>query len=327
MIGSSMAQRARDRRLENSDHFIGKRFVNPGGTARPSLPAVMRMLLEPRTRWPAHVDEPPRRPPALDDAAAVVTFVGHSTFLIQTAIGNILTDPVYSQRAGPLDLLGPRRVRQPAVRFDDLPAISTVLLSHNHYDHCDLGTLRMLAERSDPIVVTPLGNAALVRSSGIRRIEELDWWEEATTAALPITLTPAQHFSARGALDRNRALWGGFMVRTGGSRIFFAGDTAYASLFREVRQRLGPIDLALLPIGAYEPRWFMRSVHMNPAEAVQAHVDLEASASIGMHFGTFQLTTEGIDEPLRALEDACRARNIPRSQFRTLGFGESVRLG
>ena len=310
-----------------SDHFDGRRFVNPNGAAGQPISAVSRMLLEPRTPWPAHVDQLPRKPPGLDGAAAAVTFIGHSTFLIQTAAGNILTDPMYSQRAGPLNLVGPRRVRQPAVLFDDLPPISMVLLSHNHYDHCDLPTLGMLAERFDPILVTPLGNGALVRSAGIRRVEELDWWEEAKTSILPVTLTPAQHFSARGLLDRNRALWGGFTLVAGGVRLFFAGDTAYARVFRDVRERLGPIDLALLPIGAYEPRWFMQSVHMNPAEAVQAHLDLEASESVGMHFGTFQLTTEGIDEPLRALEDACRASNIPLSRFRTLDFGESMRVG
>jgi L-ascorbate metabolism protein UlaG (beta-lactamase superfamily) len=313
--------------LEKSDHFDGRRFVNPTGSAGQPFSAVPRMLVEPRTRWPARIDEPPQRPPQLDGARAVVTFIGHSTFLIQTAAGNILTDPMYSGRAGPLNVLGPRRVRQPAVRFDDLPSISIVLLSHNHYDHCDLRTLGMLAKRFDPLVVTPLGNGALVRSAGIRRVEELDWWQEAKTSALPITLTPAQHFSARTPLDRNRSLWGGFMLAAGGARIFFAGDTAYAPFFRDVRQRLGAIDLALLPIGAYEPRWFMQPVHMNPAEAVQAHLDLAASESIGMHFGTFQLTTEGIDEPLRALEDARRANSIPPSRFRTLGFGESVRLG
>jgi L-ascorbate metabolism protein UlaG (beta-lactamase superfamily) len=318
---------ARGHRLEKSDHFDGRRFVNPSGRAGQPVSAVARMLLEPRTPWPARVDEPPRRPPGLDGAAAVVTFIGHSTFLIQSAAGNILTDPMYSQRAGPLNVLGPRRVRQPAVPFDDLPPISIVLLSHNHYDHCDLRTLRMVAERFDPLVVTPLGNGALVRSAGIRQVEELDWWQEARTSALPIALTPAQHFSARGPLDRNRALWGGFKLVTGRAHIFFAGDTGYAPFFRDVRQRLGPIDLALLPIGAYEPRWFMRPVHMNPAEAVEAHLDLEASESVGMHFGTFQLTTEGIDEPLRALEAACRARHIPQSRFRTLGFGESLRLG
>jgi L-ascorbate metabolism protein UlaG (beta-lactamase superfamily) len=316
----------RDTFLDKSDHFDGRRFVNPTAAAGQPWSALPRLLLERRTPWPAHVDDPPRRPPPLDGADAVVTFIGHATFLIQTAAGNILTDPMYSQVAGPLNVLGPRRVRQPAVPFDELPRISMVLLSHNHYDHCDLRTLGMLAERFDPLVVTPLGNGALVRSSGIRRVEELDWWQEAKTSGLPIALTPAQHFSARTPLDRNRALWGGFMVAAGGARIFFAGDTAYAPFFRDIRQRLGPIDLALLPIGAYEPRWFMQAVHMNPAEAVQAHLDLEASESVGMHFGTFQMTTEGIDEPLRALEDACRARNIARSRFRTLGFGESVRL-
>jgi L-ascorbate metabolism protein UlaG (beta-lactamase superfamily) len=306
-----------------SDHFNGRRFVNPNGSAGQPLSAVLRMLREPRTPWPAQVDEPLQRPPALDGAAAVVTFIGHSTFLIQTPVGNVLTDPMYSLRAGPLNLLGPQRVRQPAVPFDDLPPIAMVLLSHNHYDHCDRRTLARIAARFDPVVITPLGNGPLVRAAGVRRVEELDWWEEAKTATLPVTLTPAQHFSARTPLDRNRALWGGFVLVVGRARIFFAGDTAYAGFFREVRQRFGPPDLALLPIGAYEPRWFMQAVHMNPAEAVQAHLDLEAAASVGMHFGTFRLTTEGIDEPLRALEEACRARNVPAAQFRTLRFGES----
>ncbi len=285
------------------------------------------MLLERRTPWPAPVEEPPNRPPPLEGADAAVTFIGHATFLIQTAGGNVLTDPVYSRRVGPLNLLGPRRVRQPAVRFEDLPAISTVLLSHNHYDHCDRPTLGMLAERFDPVVVTPLGNGPLVRSCGIRRVEELDWWQEAQATSPPITLTPSQHFSARHPLDWNRALWGGFVLAAGRRRVFFAGDTAYATFFHDVRRRLGPIDLALLPIGAYEPRWFMRIVHMNPAEAVQAHLDLDASQSVGMHFGTFQLTTEGIDEPLRALDAARNARNITHSQFRALRFGESIRVG
>jgi L-ascorbate metabolism protein UlaG (beta-lactamase superfamily) len=217
-------------------------------------------------------------------------------------------------------------VRPPAVPLDDLPPISLILLSHNHYDHCDLATLRTLAARFDPLVVTPLGNGALVRSTGIRRVEELDWWQESRTAPLPITVTPAHHFSARSPFDRNRALWSGFMLTAGGARIFFAGDTAYAPFFPEIRRRLGPMDLALLPIGAYEPRWFMQSVHMNPAEAVQAYLDLGSPETIGMHFGTFQLTTEAIDAPLQALAESLRAHDIPASRFRTLRFGESLRL-
>jgi L-ascorbate metabolism protein UlaG (beta-lactamase superfamily) len=304
------------------------------------MSAIPRMLLEPRTPWPSRVDDPPspgplarsgaaeweqapNRVPRLDGASAIVTFIGHSTFLIQTPAGNILTDPIYSERAGPLNAIGPRRVRPPAVRFDDLPHIAMVLLSHNHYDHCDRRTLRTLARRFNPTIITPLGNGALVRSTGAHRVEELDWWQLAQSSSLPLTLTPAHHFSARGPFDRNRALWGGFLLQLGGARLFFAGDTAYAPFFHDVRDRLGPIDLALLPIGAYEPRWFMQAVHMNPAEAVQAHLDLGATESIGMHFGTFQLTSEGIDDPLRALEEARRARDIPPSRFRTLRFGES----
>ena len=314
--------------VDKSDHFDGRRFLNPSGTAAGQpFTAVPRMMLERRTRWPARIDEPPRRPPPLDGAAAVVTFIGHATFLIQTPVANILTDPIYSERAGPLNLLGPRRVRRPAVRIDDLPPISTVLLSHNHYDHCDLRTLRLLADSFDPLVVTPLGNGALVRSAGIRHVEELDWWHEAATTSLPVTLTPSRHFSARTPFDRNRALWGGFMLSPPGARIYFAGDSAYGTFFRDVRRRLGPIDLALLPIGAYEPRWFMHVVHMNPEEAVQAHLDLDAAESIAMHYGTFQMTTEGIDEPPRALDKARRAKNVAPSRFRTIEFGESVRVG
>ena len=189
--------------------------------------------------------------------ALSVTFIGHATFLIQTAACNILTDPIYSERAGPLNLLGPRRVRRPAVSFEQLPHISVVLLSHNHYDHCDLPTLRRIARRLNPIVITPLGNAPLVRSTGIRRVEELDWWRDAKTAPLPITLTPAQHFSARAPFDRDRALWGGFML-AGERAHLFRRRHGIRALLRTMRRRLGPIDLALLPIGAYEPRWFMQ---------------------------------------------------------------------
>jgi len=312
--------------VHDSDHWDGGRFVNPTGPAPQPFSAVPRMLREPRAPWPSSIDVPPHQPPALDGAAAVVTFIGHATFLIQTAAGNILTDPMYSQRAGPLNLVGPRRVRQPAARFDDLPPIAIVLLSHNHYDHCDVPTLRALARRFDPLVVTPLGNGRLVRSAGIGRVEELDWWQSANTAALPVSLTPAHHFSARTPFDRNRALWGGFVVAVDRARIFFAGDSAYAPFFADVRLRLGPIDLALIPIGAYEPRWFMRAVHMNPAEAVQSHLDLGSPPSVGMHFGTFQLTAEGIDEPVRALKEACREKDVPPLRFRTLAFGESTRL-
>ena len=285
---------------------------------------VPRLLLTRRTRWPSGIPVEPRRPPTVRPDDVAVTFVGHATFLIQTASTNLLTDPVYAERASPVSFAGPRRVRAPGVRFDDLPAISLVLLSHNHYDHCDLGTLRAIDRRFRPRLVTPIGNGRLLRSAGIRQVEEIDWWQRANTAPLPITLTPAQHFSARGMLDRNRALWGGFLIEAAGRRIFFAADSGYGPHFREIAARLGPFDLALLPIGAYEPRWFMKDIHMNPGEAVQAHLDLGPRHSIAMHFGTFQLTPEGIDEPVRELAKALRDRGVPPERFRTLGVGESV---
>jgi len=305
---------------------VDGRYVNAGGIIPRPFTDVPRMLLTRRTPWPGRVALTPQKPPPLDDATAVITFIGHATFLIQTAAGNVITDPMYSNRAGPFNLVGPRRVRQPAIRFEDLPRISVVLLSHNHYDHCDLRTLRSLAKRFDPLVVTPLGNSRLVRRAGIRRVEELDWWQHTRAGETALTLTPAQHFSARTPFDRNKSLWGGFVIGVADKKIYFAGDTAYATFFPEIRERLGPFDLALLPIGAYEPRWFMQAVHMNPAEAVQAFIDLGSPRSIGMHHGTFPLTAEGIDEPLRALDEACRLRDVPLPCFRTLGFGESFRL-
>jgi L-ascorbate metabolism protein UlaG (beta-lactamase superfamily) len=313
--------------IPRSDHFDGRRFHNPTGPLPKPFTAVPRLLMERGQQpWPRWIDGHATAPPARNDDTACVTFVGHATFLIQTADANILTDPMYSMRAGPWNLLGPRRVRRPAVSMDDLPPISLVLLSHNHYDHCDLATLGMLAERFDPLVVTLLGNRRLVERSGVRRVEELDWWQASRQAPLPVTATPAHHFSARHPFDRNRALWGGFVIEVEGRRIFFAGDTAYTELFTHVRARLGAPDLALIPIGAYEPRWFMRAVHMNPAEAVQAHVDLAAAESVAMHYGTFPLTIEPIDEPIRALDEALRAHGLPSSGFRAIDHGASVRI-
>lgn len=315
------------RSFPSSDHFDGKHFGNGDGVeAGQSFLKVPRMLLERRTKWPPCVDVVPQKPVPRGDACAAVTFIGHSTFLIQTAAGNLITDPVYSTYAGPFGRFGPKRVREPAVRFDDLPPISTILLSHCHYDHCDLPTLRRLVERDDPLIVTALGNSDLLESVGATKVEELDWWDTVKTAERSIMATPARHFSARTPFDKNQRLWCGFVFDAGPRRIYFAGDTAYAGFFTQIPNRIGAIDLALIPIGAYEPRWFMNVVHMNPADAVQAHVDIGARQSIGMHFGTFQLTTEGIDDPVRRLGEELQARGIRNEAFTTLGFGSSFLL-
>ena len=307
-----------------NDHFDGRRYFNPNGANGQPFRKLPRLLTTPMTRWPSDVPVEPRRPPAAGSGEIVVTFVGHSTFLIQAAGINVLIDPVYANRASPVSFAGPRRVRPPGVRFDELASISLVLLSHNHYDHCDLGTLKLLEQRFHPAAATPPGNGRLLRAAGYRKIEELDWWQKSSSAPLPVTVTPAQHFSARTPFDRNRALWGGFLIEAEGRRIFHAGDSGHGAHFRHIGERLGPIDLALLPIGAYEPRWFMKDIHMNPAEAVQAHLDLGARLSVAMHFGTFQLTPEGIDQPVRDLRVALQDRGVPAEQFRVMEVGESL---
>jgi L-ascorbate metabolism protein UlaG (beta-lactamase superfamily) len=305
----------------------GRRFVNPSGAQGQPFWRIPQLLLTRWRPWPRHVPVPARRPPALRPGEdLIVTFVGHATLLIQTPAGHVLTDPIYAQRASPFAFAGPRRVRAPGVALHDLPPLCAVLVSHNHYDHCDLSTLRELDRRFGPVFLVPLGNAPLLKSAGVRRVEEIDWWDRAAAGSLGVQLTPAQHFSARGPLDRNRALWGGFVIEAGRRRVFFAGDTGYAPHFHEIRDRCGPIDVALLPIGAYEPRWFMKDVHMDPAEAVRAHLDLQARLSIGMHHATFQLTPEGIDEPVLALREALRAADVPPSRFRAVEVGESLTL-
>lgn len=310
-----------------SDHYDGRRFFNPGlPDARP-LSALPKMIAEPRAPWPRSVPVQVAPPVPHDPSAWVtITFVGHSTFIIQTRTLTFITDPVFAERASPLSFVGPKRARVAGVPLDALPPIDLVLLSHNHYDHCDLASLRSIARRFDPVLVTPLGNAALARCAGFSRVEERDWWESASTTPLPVTLTPAQHFSARTPFDRNRALWGSFVLEIDGRRLFFGGDSGYAPHFREIRERHGAIDLALLPIGAYEPRWFMGPIHMNPEEAVQAHLDLGAARSIGMHVGTFQLTTEAIDEPLHALDLARASHGVDGTAFDVLDVGASRHL-
>ena len=326
-----------------SDHCDGERFFNPHAISGRSLAEVWRwMRTRERAAWPASAALHPHPPPPVrvEPGQAAVTFIGHSTFLVRTASMVLITDPVFTTRAGPFGrLVGPRRVRPPAIPLRGLPRIDAVLLSHNHYDHLQPSSLRALAGAS---IVTTLGVGRHVpglppeggshrtspREPGAsafrRNVTELDWWQEARVGAATVTAVPAQHFSARTPWDRNRTLWCGFVVEVDGVTLYFAGDSGYSPQFAEIGDRFGAIDVALMPIGAYEPRWFMQPMHMNPDEAVRAHLDTGARVSVGMHFGTFQLTDEAIDEPLRALEAARLRHDVASGAFRVLDFGETA---
>jgi L-ascorbate metabolism protein UlaG (beta-lactamase superfamily) len=313
-----------------SDHFDGVRYFNPARPRRAGFRDVLTwMLTRKKQPWPRRVvdlpqPDPPRTAPGNELAA---TFVNHASFLLQTNGVNLLTDPIWSERASPLDWAGPRRVRPPGVPFERLPPIDVVLISHNHYDHLDLPTLRLLESVYQPLFLTTLGNRRFLKSHGLDCVEELDWWQSFVVGpAVEVIVTPAQHFAGRGLFDRNRTLWGGFLIRTAARTVYFAADTGYPGPFQEVRNRADRIDLALLPFAAYEPRWFMGPVHMNPEEAVRAHLDLGGPFTLGMHHGTFQLTDEPIDEPECLLRAALAQYAVPPSRFRVPAFGETVRV-
>ncbi len=323
-----------------SDHFDGALFFNPEPTIRRStgkrfgLLTIIRarMKRDPETwsEWPAHVENRPYPKPSglVPEGSVDVTFIGHSSFLLRLAGLNILTDPVFSDRCSPVSFAGPTRVRAPGLAIEQLPNIDILLLSHNHYDHCDVPSLRKLHRRFPKMtIVTSLGNAPFLAGKGIGKAVELDWWQSFETPRAKVTATPARHFAARSLSDRNKTLWAGFMIEPeGGPQIYFAGDTGYTKFFKEIRARLGAPDLALLPIGAYEPRWFMGPVHMNPQDAVQAFADLGPTRAIGMHFGTFQLTAEAIDAPLHDLATAKAEAGLADNAFITLDFGETRRF-
>ena len=312
-----------------SDHFDGQVFRNhnPDATAGRSLGDFLRWQRTSRpARWPKWVENraTPELLARLGKRDFAITFINHITYLVQFRGLNVLTDPVYSDRVSPVQWTGPKRVRAPGLAFEQLPEIHVVLVSHSHYDHMDLDTLQRLEREHNPVVLTGLGNEAFLAQHGLGRVKELDWWEETADWGARFTYTPAQHWSGRGLSGRNRTLWGGFVIETDGRRVFFAGDTGYWRHFKDIRRRCGVMDLALLPIGAYEPRWFMADQHMNPDEAVRAHLDLEAERSIGTHYGCFQLTDEAIDAPLQELEVARRKRRVESDRFITLETGQTL---
>lgn len=311
-----------------SDHYDGKHFFNEDRTVvlkNGWMNVLKWRFKEKRTPWPKFIDDgaPVNLPLSIKPNHPAITFINHATFLIQFPEINILTDPVFSKRVSPFRWMGPQRMRSPGIPLNKLPKIDIVTISHNHYDHLDIASLKKLQKLFQPLFVVPLGNAKLLKSKGMRNVIELDWWESTTVKNCEVVLVPAQHWSARGFHDRCKSLWGGYVYRSHRAQIFFAGDTGYNRHFKEVYEKYGAMTVSLLPIGCYQPRWFMKEHHMNPEESVMAHLDLHSKLSIGMHFGTFCLADEGHEHPLAALAEGLKMHQVDQDAFITLRHGET----
>lgn len=297
-----------------SDHFDGTRFFDPEVPYDKSFVDVLkwRMVKNP-AKWPEKVenkqfDIPPQR---VNGKGLRVSYVGHVTFLIQTEGLNILTDPVWSERASPVGFSGPKRVQEPGIKFDDLPPIDIVWISHNHYDHLDLATINLLWEKHKPRIITPLGNDTIIKKHNPAiKVEAYDWEDQVViNDQVKFYLSAMQHWSARNLLDRNKALWAALTIETKDGNIYFIGDSGYGNgrYFKKDKEKFGKFRLALIPMGAYEPRWFMQYAHMNPEEMVKAHIDLGKPYTIPSHYDVFSLT----DEPRgAALADLAKAKTL-----------------
>jgi L-ascorbate metabolism protein UlaG (beta-lactamase superfamily) len=334
-LAAFWASRMRNYEGPVSGHFDGRRFFDPDGSPPKSLGEVLRWQFGPdrqRQPWPEAAPSPyaDTPPPRVTGDKVRLSFVGHASWLIQTAALNILIDPVWSDRASPFTFAGPKRRNAPGIAFDALPKIDTVLVSHGHYDHLDVATLSRLNTKFSPRVITPLGNDATMRSGDSAiRAEAFDWHDRIELGnGVAVTLVPTRHWSARGLFDRNKSLWGSFVLETPAGKIYVVCDSGYGDgkHFRRVAEAHGPLRLAILPIGAYEPRWFMQDQHMNPSDALKALADCGAAQALAHHHGTFQLTDEAIDAPVTALGEALEAAKIPGERFVAPKPGQVVEI-
>jgi L-ascorbate metabolism protein UlaG (beta-lactamase superfamily) len=316
-----------------SNHFDGSKFINPGNAGTHQYWEVLKWWLSGNDKghWikvqnstTSEFSVPAKEVSKSDFR---VTFINHATFLLQIDGLNILTDPIWSYRASPYQWIGPKRMREPGIAFENLPAIDAVLISHNHYDHLDIRTVERLHHQYNPQFIVPLGVKKLLHDHGITQTTDLDWWEAHNLSEnLSLTAVPAQHFSGRGLFDRNKTLWCGYVLHSSHGNIYFAGDTGYGDFIQKISNRFAPIHTSLLPIGAYKPRWFMKPIHMSPEEAVMAHNHLQSRQSIGMHFGTFPMADDGMREPMEDLQNARKQHHISSNQFFVLREGETKKL-
>lgn len=298
-----------------SDHFNGETFTNPDNIRAKGLPAVLKwMIKRDQGPWTKNYETTLGSKPVESSQDLRITFINHSTFLIQWNDLNILTDPIWSERCSPFSFVGPSRMRPPGIRFEDLPPIDIVLLSHNHYDHLDLPTIKNIETKHHSLFVTPLGVGAFLKKETVKNVLEMDWWDDADSG-IKIKAVPAQHFSGRGMFDRDKTLWSGYVLEFNDKRLYFAGDSGYGAFFKEIGEKAGPMDVALIPIGAYLPKWFMSPVHISPEEAVQVHQDVKSKQSIAMHFGTFPLADEGQGKAEEDLILALDSMKISQKEF------------
>jgi len=310
-------------RRDQSPNFKDGVFHNDKKSDGKSFWTFIKMRFQEKWNdWPQWIEIKDNSKPKLKVTSSkiTITHINHSTFLIQTQGLNILTDPIYSERCSPVSFAGPKRVHQPAIKFKNLPPIDLIIISHDHYDHLDLETIENLIKRDNPQIYTGLGVAR--RIEGSEKSIEMDWWDfHQFNEKLKVNFVQVQHFSGRTLTDRNTTLWGGYVLEFKDKKIYFGGDSGYADHYQETYKRFGAMDVSLLPIGAYAPRWFMKYAHMNPAEAVRAHLDLKSKQSFGMHYGTFQLTAEKIEEPQKLLLEETKKANLNSEEFITLKLG------
>jgi L-ascorbate metabolism protein UlaG (beta-lactamase superfamily) len=313
-----------------SDHFDGTYFSNISGAKVKGFRDIIKWQLNAdRGEW-YEVDMISDYPDVSQPSQGQwkVTFINHSTFLLQTGKLNILTDPIWSDRTSPVSFAGPRRKAPPGLRWEDLPKIDVVLISHNHYDHLDVPTVRKLWSEQAPRFYAPLGVSRYLKKLGVEKSTDMDWWEESQiTDEIGLACVPTQHFSGRGTFDRNKTLWAGYVLKTAAGNVYFAGDSGYGDFFKDIGEKYGPMEISMIPIGAYKPIWFMSPVHVSPIEAVQVHLDVGSKKSIAMHFGTFPLGEDGMDEPIDDLKKALASRGLADGDFVALGNGGQLFAG